>query len=322
MPGAGWGFEEGFVGPRVLIPRGVKTTQMRLRAAYVDSPLTFQDIIQAIVIPHGEERRGKLLTALLNSKVALWYAFHATASFGSERPEVKQAELLRLPFPSPGHLPQPKRSLKAEAALVAIIDKAMENASGPFSLRSDDAAHLARLDHLACDYFCLSDNEITLINDAVERVIPAAQPSQGSLPEIWKPANHNDRRAYATTLVRSMADWFSDGCAIGVRLEACNNDLTILRLNLEEGGKQTEYVEENDRSVGEALSGIFKHIHRPLPGNFQLMPDFRVFIGRNLYLVKPTQKRFWLKSTALADADAIALDLQDAAGFRDKRSHA
>ena len=49
------------------------------------------------------------------------------------------------------------------------------------------------------------------------------------------------------------------------------------------------------------------------------MPDFRIFIGNHLYLVKPTQKRFWLKSSALADADAIALDLHDAA-FRNDRS--
>ena len=48
---------------------------------------------------------------------------------------------------------------------------------------------------------------------------------------------------------------------------------------------------------------------------FQLVPDFRLFTGKSLYLVKPLQRRFWLRSAAIADADAMAMDLQDAVQF-------
>ena len=92
------GFEAGFDGTRILIPRGVETSQNRLRAAYCDEPLTFQHIFQAIVVPDGQSDRAKILTAILNSRIAVWYAFHGTASFGSDRPEVQQADLLRLPI--------------------------------------------------------------------------------------------------------------------------------------------------------------------------------------------------------------------------------
>jgi hypothetical protein len=34
------------------------------------------------------------------------------------------------------------------------------------------------------------------------------------------------------------------------------------------------------------------------------------------------QRRFWLQSAALADADAIAMDLQDAVEIEKRRSHA
>ena len=43
------GFEKGFVGSRVLIPRGVDTKRIRLRASYIEEPLTFRHIIQALV---------------------------------------------------------------------------------------------------------------------------------------------------------------------------------------------------------------------------------------------------------------------------------
>jgi hypothetical protein len=68
----------------------------------------------------------------------------------------------------------------------------------------------------------------------------------------------------------------------------------------------TDYTEVGGDSLAEVLSAISEHIRQPLDGNFQLVPDLRIFVG------KPMQQRFWLKSTALADADAIAMDLQDA----------
>ena len=55
----------------------------------------------------------------------------------------------------------------------------------------------------------------------------------------------------------------------------------------------------------------------PLPGNFHLVPDFRLFAGDSLYLVKPLQRRFWLRSAAIADADAVAVDLHDAGRLAD-----
>jgi hypothetical protein len=65
-----------------------------------------------------------------------------------------------------------------------------------------------------------------------------------------------------------------------------------------------------------------QHIHQPIAGNFQLMPDLRLYIDKDLYLVKPMQRRFWLRSTALADADAIAEDLQQAIEIDSRRSSA
>ena len=85
-----------------------------------------------------------------------------------------------------------------------------------------------------------------------------------------------------------------------------------------EGGQQPDafdYAEGHDASVTEALSRFAEHARLP-SGNFQSMPDFRVFVDRDLFLVKPVGKRFWLRSAALADANAITLDLPAAAGQR------
>lgn len=316
------GFERGFFGPRILIPRGVSTARMRLRAAYMEKPLAFHDIIQAIVVPPQERNRAKVLAALLNSKLAIWFAFHGTASFGSERPEVKQAELLRLPFPSAGQTPDPQRAEQAAGKLVDLVNSALSDNDRAFALAADDQHWIEQIDQLAYDYFCLSDDEIVLIEDGVDQIIPAAQPGPGSFPDIWQPAGRAEKEAYSDTLGSSLREWFDKNSTIEIKIEAQNDDLAIMRLTMHDTkAVRSAYAEENNRDVGEALSRIFKEIHRPLPGNFQLMPDFRVFVGKHLYVVKPTQKRFWLRSAALADADAIALDLQDAVASREWREH-
>ena len=315
------GFEQAFTGIRIMIPRGVETSTMRLRATYVDLPLTFQDIIQAILVPPGSEARAKILTALLNSKVAVWFAFHGTASFGSERPEVKQAELLHLPFPAIADLPDRLRAEKAAQQLIALMDKSIQTAKQPSTLGNDHADLMEQVDKLAYEYFCLSQDEITIIEDTVDCLIPAAQPRAGTYPGIWKTPTTGERQNYAKTLVRSLRDWLEPRSSIHVVLEAKTADLGIIRLSLNGAGAQP-YTESRDGSVEDALVKVSQQMQRPIGGNFQLIPDFRLFVGKDLFLVKPMQRRFWLQSAALADADAIAMDLQDAVEIEKRRSQA
>ena len=203
------GFEEAFTGARILVPR--TTSLGRLRASYTKTNLTFQDIIQGITVPEGEEARGKLLAALLNSKVAAWYAFHGTASFGSERPEVKQSGFVHLPFPTADDLPEPERARAAAANLVAVIDRETGNAEAPFAMGGAENTLLSEIDKWAYEYFCLSLDEIVLIEDMIDRIVPAVQPHQGSFPELWLAPTEADRRQYAASLIGSVGDWLQPG---------------------------------------------------------------------------------------------------------------
>lgn len=312
------GFEAGFSAPaKVLVPRGVETSQSRLRATYCEGQLTFQHILQAIIIPKGEETRAKLLTALLNSRIAVWYAFHGTASFGSDRPEVQQADLLRLPFPSPSDLPDRAAAIKAQKGLVDLIDEAIVEARQPFQLGQQDPSILRRLDSMAYAFFGLSPDEIAIIDDTVEKIIPALQPHEGQIPALWQAPDATQRALYANTLCRSLAPWFHSGNAVGARLTAISADLAILQLKL---GSDSEYTEDLQGDFGAVLEKLATHIHQRLDGNFQLMPNVRVFVGASLYLIKPMQLRFWLRTAALADADEIALDLQQAITTPESRS--
>ena len=151
-----------------------------------------------------------------------------------------------------------------------------------------------------------------MVEDAVDNVIPFVQPHQGASMELWRVADRSEREGYSRALVGSLAPWFEENAVVNVVLEARNDDLAVLRLRLVDREMREPYREVNDQGVGEALRRLALQIDVPLPGNFQLVPDFRLFVGNSLYLVKPLQRRFWLRSTAIADADALAAELQDA----------
>ncbi len=305
------GFERGFDGPRVLVPQGLSATrQMRLRASYVEDPLTFEHIISAISVPAQDAHLGKLLAALMNSKLLLWFAFHDTSSFGAERPVVRQVELLRLPFPLPEHMDGASASAAGE--LVAFLDeqRAVVRKRELVPGTSEDV--LRQLDDLCYRYFGLGKEEIALVEDGVNEIIPNVQPSKGTSIALWRKPDKSNREAYGRTLSESLSPWFDDNAAVNVSLEARNDDMALVRLRLVDRQSQEVYHERSSRAVSEALQRLSQRLNVQLPGNFQLVPDFRLFDGDSLYVVKPLQRRFWLRSAAIADADALATELHDA----------
>ena len=129
--------------------------------------------------------------------------------------------------------------------------------------------------------------EQLLVEDTVDNVIPEVQPHQGASLNLWRLAGRSDREAYASALIGSLLAWFDEDAVINVALEARNDDLALLQLRLVDRERREPYREGSDRAVGQAFRRLGSQINVRLPGNFQLVPDFRLFDEKSLYLVKP-----------------------------------
>lgn len=300
------GFEQGFHGPRILITQGVGSD--RLRAAYAETSFTFQHAIQAITVPESERDVGKVVAALLNSKLMFWFAFHATASIGSERPIVHQDQLLGLPFPAPDDLPEQQRAQSAAAQLVAVMNEAKERLDDPLRPPNLLSELLGRVDDLVYDYFCLTKQEILLVEDTVKYVAPSIQPTSSSSAPIWQQPTKEDRHAYASTLTDSLVEWAEPGNSVSVALIARSDDLSVVRLRLCAVADRVAY-EEHHLELGRALATVAKAMDKPLPGNLHRLGNLRVYAGDDMYMVKPNRTRFWTRSAARVDAEQIVVDL-------------
>lgn len=304
------GFEQGFRDIRILVPGGIATSKGRLRAAYMEEPLTFRHSVIVVTAPDSEEDTAKFITAYLNSRLAVWFAFHGTASFGAERPRVNMTELLRLPLPFPDDHADPARARKVRDQLIRQVDEFVPKASNDLTATQAREDRMLCIDSLTYEYFGLNDDEIALVEETVEYTLPALQPSRSAFPKLWTPTRLKDRRCYADTLKNRMAGWFVDARPPSVRLIARNEDFAIVELSIEPGRGTYTYHEDDQLRYSVALKKLAERLNRPVAGNFLLTPDVRVFAGQKLYLIKPLQRRFWLRSAAFADADAIAIDLE------------
>lgn len=303
------GFSDGFKGPHVLLSQGIEPATGRLRAAFVEETLTFRHSIQGIHFPTRDAVDMKLLTAVLNSSLVAWYLFHEAANPGAERDKVHEAELLRLPFLPLAEIERNAEQKEAALEIVASIDRLLRERSDPFF-----EAQLTKvqddIDDLVYRYFGLSAQEIGIIEDGVEHILPSIQPRRGVRPPLWRPSVQEDWRCYFHGLSHALGGWFAGEEVIGGEIVEYNEDVAVLKVgfHLPPSGESFVVGEQNGR-LREVLSRLLEALPQRRTKNVRLMPDLRVFLDDDLYLVKPRSLRYWLRSAAVDDSDAIAAHL-------------
>ncbi len=305
------GFELGFIGPHVLVSQGIAGATGRLQAAYVEETLTFRHRLQAIHFPLRDASSMKLLTAVFNSGFAAWHFFHQAANPGAERAKVHQEELLGLPFVPLEDLDGASEQRQAAQEIVEVMDGLLRDRNGPF-LDAKLPEIEERLDRLVYLYYGLSEDEIAVVEDGLQTIIPSVQPRRGAEPPLWRPSREEDWECYFRTLSRALGGWFAGEEIVFGELIGHNQDLAVLKLSFRSSTSGESFViRPTDERLREVLGRLRGSLPRKQSKNLHLLPDLRVFLDEDLYLVKPRGIRFWLRSTALDDADAIAAHLFD-----------
>lgn len=303
------GFEDGFQGPHVLIIKGVLSSGL-LRVAYSEQDLSFRHAIQAISFPKKDSSTLKLLTAILNSRFAAWYYFHKTAGIAAERPTIDEDQLLELPFPEIEELPDPKSAREAKNAIIKILDKLLQDKDQVLPGEFPSNKTVERLNQLVYQYYGLTKDEITVIEDTFLYILKSIQPHRNKSVLLWEIPKNPHWHEYMETLISSLNEGLQPGNYLSASLIVNHPDLAVLELSIQDVRPQNPYqiIESND-AFKCALNKIHDGLKRPLSQNFQLFPNLCLFIDKSLYLIKPKTVRYWMKSSALNDADDIVGDL-------------
>lgn len=304
------GFEKGFNPPHVLIPTGIIRKSGLLRAAYSDEKMCFRHAIQAISSSENYAAELKLLTAILNSRFAAWYYFHQTASIGADRALVHEEQLLELPFPNIEELPDSKSAHEAKNAVIKIMDKLLQGKDQALPGEFPSRGTVEKLNQLVYQYYGFTTDEITVIDDTLFYILPSIQPHRNKSVPLWEIPKNPHWHEYMETLISSLKEGLQPGNYLSAALIANHPDLAVLELSIQDVRPQNPYqIIESDDAFKCALNKIHDGLKRPLSQNFQLIPNLRLFVDKSLYLIKPKSMRYWMKSSALNDADDIVGDL-------------
>jgi hypothetical protein len=198
-----------FSAPHVLVSKGFTST------AFADFPCSFQDAVRGISGPWSDRELLAFLAAYLRTPLAKYFLFHTSSNWGVSRQQAYVEEMLRLPFPLPDLLPDPKRAWAIVRNVAALIASAASAAGsgGPFVNRREivrTTSHV--IDPLVEEYFDILPEEKALIDDTVRIIVPSVRPTRtrGNVPTIM-PSTASQRSAYVEKLCSTLNQWTKGG---------------------------------------------------------------------------------------------------------------
>lgn len=315
------GVQRVFNGPRVLFPDGFSREEPNIRAVYFEGPATFTSSVGVIAGKAEHADLLKFLAAYLRSALARYFLVIHGWKRLTDRNAMHLKDVEGFPFFAPESAPDPKA---AGAALRKVVDRIDEIAALPEfdQKRAYDAAR-AEIDESIFRYFGLYEEERALVLETCEVILPSVRPrNYRSLDTpIQRPAAQTDFDRYATGLADALTSWRERTSGRGrFRVEVFASEgnrqgrVGIARVHYQEAptGPPLAQARMNDAAVIETLAVLREAGLHVIPSgeHMGLVPDIQIWVGGDLYVVRPLGRRNWTLRQALRDAERIVRDVQ------------
>lgn len=299
-----------YKGPLVICPKASFKAAAQLGRYSVsvsDADLLYTESFYGISFNGRNENLAHAVSAILNSSIATFQLAFGGGAWGLERSTVEPKDLLSLRVPN----------IFAKTKKLSPLVKAEQSAAA-----NPTKENLQALDRAVADYYGLEPEEGILADESIERarmlVFEARAERQRftrpPLPDVLKSYSsavtgainnylraNGDRHLQATIYQRAItvADW-----------DAGSSGLTAVRLSMCPGRATAEPIvqtsdEKELNSLGNFLLTKLQTDIAPYINERRLL---RIYLGDDLFVVKPNEARYWTQTAGLNDADIILAD--------------
>lgn len=291
-----------FKKPLVLVTEGFN------KVAFVNQDVAYKHGIRGIHGPQKDIDLLAFLTFYLRSKLARYFLFHTSASWGVSRTRVDIDDLMRLPFPFPEATHDPVRAAEIVAEVGGIMTRAIRDAEvNPLGRAGAVGRAQAQAEALVEEYFDINAVERLLVGDTDAVIIPSVRPTRrrAAVPTIM-PATHANQAAYTGLLCDTLNQWASDGYRVhGKPVIDGRLGIGMVVLEKTERDRPPTHLNSVTKDVLLTLNRL-QRVARIDGGTLALARGLKVFDKTLLYVIKPVGLRFWTHTAALNDADEIA----------------
>jgi hypothetical protein len=301
-----------FQGPLLICPKGnfgSAVEQGRYSAAVSKDSILYNKNFYGISFLGKDFTMAKVIAAILNSSLTTFQLAFGGSTWGLERPTVEPNDLLALRVPN---------LAASDLTLIQSVIKAEECAAN----EPDNSEKLDRLDQAVFDLYGLERDEIVLARESVMRARMFLLEGRIQRQAFIKTPSPGTLASYAGEVIHVVNTYLR---ARGKRhLEAIIYPTGFMRTNLENGTPGIIAIRfsmvsgapsgepiiryGHDAEIEELSTLLKGQVNISIPPYLNERRQLRIYSNNDLFILKPSEVRYWTRSIGLNDADVILAD--------------
>ncbi len=281
--------------PLVIATRGLKSSGFF--AAFSQEDIVYVDTYIGISIPSYQVNIAHYLNGILNSSLTNYFLFLTASSWGIERDEIKSQDLERLPIPLPN---------QTNKILVDQVISLEEKLRNHCSIANEEVFK-QELDQVVFNLYGLNETEQNLVKDTVNLTINYFM-RKGKSKAIKYPKTE-EVELYVEQLIgviQPFLQTLNERKIVAKVIDVGKAPLQVVKFSIVPVSNQQPIVQTIS---GQQLETVLKRIAEQLPqqiaDRIYTRRDLRIYVGKDIYIVKPAKRIYWTRSAGLNDADII-----------------
>ena len=286
---------EAYQNPHIILNEGVKVDdnkKLSITASFVDYKSAYTKGIVGIYSTKSNCDLLKIFTLFLNSEFVLYYSFLTTSSWGIERDVIKHNELFDVPYLLNCISKEEKKFLiekfedikntKQKFNNICLIEKDINT----FILNK------------------LSNRSKIVIKDSLENIELFHKNLKSKL--LLPILNIND---YAHMLCNELNDFLEGQNLFAfATVYSLKKISPLMMIKISFGNSQKELF-QSEEDVTTELKKLDKYLWEKESTNIYFRKKMNYKDGKDIYIIRPNQRRFWTQTMAMEDASELILEI-------------
>lgn len=292
---------EAFINPHILLKKGLEKNTVC--ATYISADCSFRDGVYGFYSNDVNIERLHTLMAYFNSSISTYFLFMTISSYGIEREQIMKGEYLSIPI----NLTEEQDHLISTNSINIITKLSSESFIYDYTEHLEIESCINTIDQIIFESFQLLDSEIIMINDAINFSIDLFHKQEKS--HALFSVLQEQLAAYSIVLSAEINDML-EGQGLFANITYFNissyTPLMVAKVTFESEKKELISSKE---SLDEELRKLDNFLWEQKATNIYFRKKLNYKKGRDIYIIRPNQRRFWSQSMALADASELILEI-------------